>query len=130
MFYYTHHSNMDAPQYVHVDVPAGYFFDRMFYYTHHSDMDAPQYVHVDVPVGNFFDRMFYYTRHSNMDAPRMYTLMYLQSTHFPECSITHITAICTFHSMCPLLLFHSALLSKCSTESSLLQRKKEAILPF
>jgi len=20
----------------------------MFYYTHHSDMDAPQYVHVDV----------------------------------------------------------------------------------
>jgi hypothetical protein len=28
------------------------------------------------------------------------------------------------------LAFHSALLSKCSTGGSLLQRKKEAILPF
>jgi hypothetical protein len=46
---------MDAPQYVHVDVPSGYFFDGMFYHTHHSDMDTPQYVHVDVTSGYFFD---------------------------------------------------------------------------
>jgi len=26
MFYYTHHSYMDAHQYVNVDVPSGYFF--------------------------------------------------------------------------------------------------------
>jgi hypothetical protein len=32
--------------------------------------------------------------------------------------------------MYPLVLLHSALLSKCSTGGSLLQIKKEAILPF
>jgi hypothetical protein len=37
----THHSNMDAPQYVQVDVPSEYIYPWMFYYTHHSDMDAP-----------------------------------------------------------------------------------------
>jgi len=42
MFYYTHHSDMDAPQYVHVDVSSDYFCQRMFYYTHHSDMYIPQ----------------------------------------------------------------------------------------
>jgi len=62
--------------------------------------------------------------------PSTYTLMYFQSILFPECFITHITRICTFHNMYPLLLCHSALLTKCSTEGSLLQRKKEAILPF
>jgi hypothetical protein len=40
---------MDASQYVHVDVPSGYFFYCKFYYTLHSDMDALQYEHVDVP---------------------------------------------------------------------------------
>ena len=49
MFYYTHHSDMDAPQYVHADVTSDVPFCWMFCYTHHSDMDAPQYVHVDVP---------------------------------------------------------------------------------
>jgi len=39
---------MDAPQYVHVDVPSSYLFPWMFYRKHHSDMDAPQYVHVHV----------------------------------------------------------------------------------
>jgi hypothetical protein len=55
MFYYKHHIDMDAPQYVHVDVPSGYLYGRMFYYIHHSDMDAPQYVHVDGPSGYPFD---------------------------------------------------------------------------
>ena len=49
MFYYTHHIDMDAPQYVHADVPADHLWPWMFYYTHHNGMDAPQYVHVDVP---------------------------------------------------------------------------------
>jgi len=48
MFYYTHHSDMDAPQYVHVDEPSDEQVDWMFYYTHHRDMDAPQCVHEDV----------------------------------------------------------------------------------
>jgi len=39
---------MDAPQYVHVDVPSDFPAAWMFYYTHHSDMDTPQYVHGDV----------------------------------------------------------------------------------
>jgi hypothetical protein len=51
MFYDKHHSDMDALQYVHVDVPSRYLFQQMFYDKHHSDMDAPQYEHVDVPSG-------------------------------------------------------------------------------
>jgi hypothetical protein len=47
MFYYKHHSDMDAPLYVHVDVPSEYPASRMFYDTHHSYMDAPWYVQVD-----------------------------------------------------------------------------------
>ena len=93
-------------------------------------MDAPQYVHVYVPSGYLFIECFITNITGIRMLPSMYTLMYLQSPQSPECFITHITAICTFHSMCPLLLFHSALLCKCSTEGSLLQRKKEAILPF
>jgi 4-hydroxyphenylpyruvate dioxygenase-like putative hemolysin len=38
---------MDAAQHVHVDVPLGHLSHWTFYYKHHSDMDAPQYVHVD-----------------------------------------------------------------------------------
>jgi len=41
-----------------------------------------------------------------------------------ECSITYITAICKFHSMQPLALFHSTLLSICFIQRFLLQRKK------
>jgi hypothetical protein len=44
MFYYTNHSDMGAPQYVHVDVPSGYPRYRIFYYTHHRDMYVQQYV--------------------------------------------------------------------------------------
>ena len=51
MFYYTTHSDMDARQYVHVDVPSEFSASWMFYYTYHSDMDAPQYVNSDVPSG-------------------------------------------------------------------------------
>jgi hypothetical protein len=40
---------MDAPQYVHADVPSDVSIPCKFYYIHHSDMDAPQYVHADVP---------------------------------------------------------------------------------
>jgi len=60
----------------------------------------------------------------------MYTLMYFQTFKLLECSITHITAICIFHSMYPLVLFYSALLTKCSIGGSLLHRKKEVILIF
>jgi hypothetical protein len=54
MLDYTHHSDVDAPQYVHVDVSSAYPFDQMFDYTHHSHKDALQYVHADVPSGNLF----------------------------------------------------------------------------
>jgi len=50
MFYYTHHSDMDAARYVHADVPSDIEVAWMFYYTHHSDMDAPRYVHADVSL--------------------------------------------------------------------------------
>ena len=42
MFYNKHHSDMDAPQNVHFDVPSDYYCQCMFYYTHHSDMYIPQ----------------------------------------------------------------------------------------
>jgi hypothetical protein len=44
MFYCTHHSNKDAPQYVHVDVPSDYLRYWIFYYTQYSNMYVPQYV--------------------------------------------------------------------------------------
>jgi len=44
---------MDAPQYVHADVPSDSFCFWMLYYTLHIDMDTPQYVHVDVPSDYF-----------------------------------------------------------------------------
>jgi len=59
MSYCIHHSKMDAPQYVHVDIPSVYMFYWMFYYTLHIDMDAPQYVHADVPSVYMFYWMFY-----------------------------------------------------------------------
>ena len=49
MSYRTHHSNMDAPHYVHFDATSDDGVAWKFYYTHHSDMDDPQYVHSDVP---------------------------------------------------------------------------------
>jgi hypothetical protein len=54
MFYYTTHSDMDAPQYVHVDVSSEFSVSGMFYYIYHSDMDAPQYVKSDVPSGYLY----------------------------------------------------------------------------
>jgi hypothetical protein len=38
---------MDAPQYEQVDVPSGNFSQWKFYYKHHSDVDASQYVQLD-----------------------------------------------------------------------------------
>jgi hypothetical protein len=35
---------MDTSQYVHADAPSDDLFDWTFYYTHHSDLDVPQYV--------------------------------------------------------------------------------------
>ena len=32
---------MATAKYVHVDVPLSYFCSWLFYYTYHSDMDAP-----------------------------------------------------------------------------------------
>jgi len=52
MPYYTHHSDMDAPQYVHYDAASDYPSPGMFYHTLHSNTDAPQYVKFDVPSGN------------------------------------------------------------------------------
>jgi len=52
--YCKHHSDMDAPQYVHADELSDYLCYWMFYYTHHMNMDAPQYVHVDVPSDYFY----------------------------------------------------------------------------
>jgi len=43
MFCYTHHIGMDAPQYVHADVPSAYFSQWKFCYTPHSGMYIPQY---------------------------------------------------------------------------------------
>ena len=49
MFCYTHHSDMDAPQYVHVDEPSDDEVAWMFYYKHHSHTYTPQCVHIDDP---------------------------------------------------------------------------------
>ena len=48
MFYYTLYIDMDAPQYVHADVPSNALVSCVFYYTLHIDMATPQYAHVDV----------------------------------------------------------------------------------
>jgi hypothetical protein len=48
MFYYTHHSDTDAPQYVHADVFSVVAVAGKIYYTLHIDMDAPRYVNADV----------------------------------------------------------------------------------
>ena len=47
MSYFTHNSDMDAPQYVHVDVPSDSLCQWTFYYTYHSHIDATEYVRVD-----------------------------------------------------------------------------------
>jgi hypothetical protein len=41
---------MRAPYYVHADVPSANFCYWMFYYTHDSYTDAPQYVYEYVPL--------------------------------------------------------------------------------
>ena len=74
MFYYAHHSDMDAPQYVLVDVSPDFLSYCKFYYTYHRDMDVLQYVHVDVPSDYFSNWIFYYTNHSNIDAPHYVNL--------------------------------------------------------
>ena len=61
---------MDAPQYVHADVPSEFSVFWMFYYTHHSDMVSPQYVHIDVPSDYLCPWMFYDTHHMDMDIPQ------------------------------------------------------------
>jgi len=48
------HITMIWTQYVNVDALSGYAVDWMSYYTHHSDMDAPQYEHVDELSEYFF----------------------------------------------------------------------------
>ena len=68
MSYYTHHSDTNAPQYVHVDVPSDDAVAWMFYYKHHSNMDSHQCVHVDVPSDVAVAWMYYYKHHSDTDA--------------------------------------------------------------
>ena len=50
---------MDAHHYVHGDVNSGHICNYMFYYTHHSYMDADQYVQVFVASVYIFHWMFY-----------------------------------------------------------------------
>ena len=45
----THHSNMDAPQYVHPYCTFRLYALLNVLLTHHGNMDAPQYVHRYVP---------------------------------------------------------------------------------
>jgi len=45
--YFTHHSDMDSPHYVHIDVPSDSLCHWALYYTYHSHMEATQYEHVD-----------------------------------------------------------------------------------
>jgi len=57
---------MYAYQYVHADVPSGYFFYWIFHYTHHIYTDTHQYVNFDVPLVHSSYWIFYYTHHSCM----------------------------------------------------------------
>ena len=95
MFYYTHHNNMDASHYVHVYVTSNVTDSWRFYYTIFIDTDAPQYVHVNVLSDYLCLWTFYYTRHNDTMFFSTYMLMYLQTTRAPECFITHIPTICT-----------------------------------
>ena len=70
MSFYTHHSSMDAPQCVHVDVNSDFFSHWIFYYTHHRDMYLPQYVYVDVTSDYSSSCMTYYTHHTGTYVPR------------------------------------------------------------
>jgi hypothetical protein len=49
MSYCTHHSDKNTLRYVHVHIHSDYLCVRVFYNKHHSDMDNPQYVQIDVP---------------------------------------------------------------------------------
>jgi len=64
----------------------------MFYYTHHSDMDATQYVHADVP-SEFVSLAFITNITAIWMLPYKYMLMYLLPTCVPQSFITPITAI-------------------------------------
>jgi hypothetical protein len=64
-----------------------------FFYTDHTDIDDPQYVHVDVISDNQHPWKFYYTHHMELDRPNVYTLMYLHASFFIECFITLIAGI-------------------------------------
>jgi hypothetical protein len=94
--YCTHHSDMDAPQYVHVDKFSDVPFSWTFSYTIHTYVDAPQHVHVDVPLGYFYD--FDYTHHSDMDAP-LYVLVDVPQRTFSLNVWLHITTIWTLPCM-------------------------------
>ena len=54
--------------YIYIAVISSYFLYWVLYCTHHSDMDALQYVCVDVPTSNFWYWMFNCIHHSDIDA--------------------------------------------------------------
>jgi hypothetical protein len=81
MFYYTLNSDMDAPQYVHADVPSGSICYWMFYYTNHSNMNAPQYVHTDVTSDYLCPCMFYDTHHILYQKTRVLYQIPLSTTY-------------------------------------------------
>jgi hypothetical protein len=45
MFYYTHHSDIDTPQYVHTYVTPGYLCPWMFYDRHHTLYHTTRVLH-------------------------------------------------------------------------------------
>jgi hypothetical protein len=47
---------MVIPQYEHVHVSSKLTVEWMFYYTHQSDMDVPQYVHIDAASDHLWYR--------------------------------------------------------------------------
>jgi len=93
--------------------PSGYLCLRMFYYTHHSDMDAMQYVHADVPSESVSLTVLLHTSQRHGRSPINTLLMYLQPTCAPEHFITPITAIWTLPSMYTLMYLQTICFTEC-----------------
>ena len=69
-------------------VPSGYLLHWMCHYTHHRNMEIPQYLHTDVISNVLLTWMFHYTHQRFVDSMHyvnsMYMLMYLQATCVTE----------------------------------------------
>jgi len=58
MFYCNHHIDIDALQFVQVDIQSSYVWYWVSYCNEHSDMDAPECVHIYVTSGRFVPEYF------------------------------------------------------------------------